>query len=253
MRTISVINLKGGVAKTISSINIAYILASHFGKRVLIIDNDKQGNTSKFFDAHDYVGKGIANIMLEKDIEPLEVIQPTQFDNLSIISANMNLLRANKEVLLDSARPQQTRLKKLLDKVSADFDFCIIDNAPDINMSIINALVVTDDVIIPVKIDKFAFDGLDELVEHIEDVKEFNPNINFRGCLITMHQKNNVNLQGAEWLRGQYPVFNTVIRKATKVDESTYSGVPLYREKRLSTAGVDYLFLVKEYLEMCSN
>lgn len=255
MKVSSILNFKGGVAKTISSVNISYVLAAVHGKKVLLIDNDKQGNTSKFYYVYDYISKGIADVMTEKYIDPQEVIQPTKYPNLFIISANMNLLKANKDVLLDSSRPQQTRLKKVLDQVSDQFDFCIIDNAPDINMSVINALVASNDVIVPVKTDKFAFDGLEMLVEQIEDVREFNPNIRFLGCFMTMFQKNNVNAQGLEWLRRQspYPVFDTVIRKTTRVDESTFTGLPLLVGGAKSTTAKDYIDLVDEYLKMCSN
>ena len=250
MRVISIINLKGGVAKTISAINIAHILATVHEKKVLIIDNDKQGNTSKLFDLHSYDHKTIADVMTEKELNIEEVILPTQYTNLDILPANMNLLKANLDVLLDMSRPQQTRLKKALSTIKEQYDYCIIDNAPDINMSVINALVVSDDVLVPIKVDKFAFDGLEQLTEQIEDVREFNPNICFRGCFLTMYQRNNVNIQGNEWLKtqSQYPIFDTIIRKSTKVDETTFAGKPLLDYAKKCTSAKDYIALVNEYL-----
>lgn len=252
MKTISIINLKGGVAKTISSINIAYTLVKEHGKRVLLIDNDKQGNTSKFFGVHNYLDEGVAELLTIRNLGASEVVQKTGYEGLDIISANMNLLRADKEILLDVSRPQQPRLKRALKDVQDRYDYCIIDNAPDINMSVINALVASDDVLVPIKVDKFAFDGLELLVDQIDDVKEFNENLVFSGCFITMDQKTNVNIQGGEFLElsTDYPLFKTRIRRTVKVDESTFAGRPLldYRE---STAGEDYSNLVKEYLEMC--
>lgn len=250
MRIISIINLKGGVAKTISSVNIAHILATVHNKKVLLIDNDKQGNTSKLFDLHNYDHKTIADIMTEKDLNIEETIIPTQYRNLDLIPANMNLLKANLDVLLDMSRPQQTRLKKALQPIKDKYDFCIIDNAPDINMSVINALATSDDVLVPIKVDKFAFDGLEQLTEQIEDVKEFNPGLIFRGCFLTMYQKNNVNVQGNEWLQTQlqYPAFQTIIRKSTKVDETTFVGKPLLDYAKRCTSAKDYIALVGEYL-----
>ncbi|QXE20430.1 ParA family protein [Clostridium sp. 001] len=160
MKVISLINLKGGVGKTISSINIACILASK-GNSVLIIDNDKQGNTSKFFNVHDYDEPGISEVLTIKDFDIKRVIKNTKYSGLDVVQANMTLLRANKEILMDVSRPQQTRLKRALKKIEYKYDYCIIDNAPDINMSIINALVASDDVLVPIKVDKFAFDGLE--------------------------------------------------------------------------------------------
>ena len=81
------------------------------------------------------------------------LVQHTDFENLDIITANMKLLKANLEVLLDQTRPQQTRLKKALADVAGQYDFCVIDNAPDINISTINALVASNDVIVPLEVD----------------------------------------------------------------------------------------------------
>lgn len=251
MRTLSVINLKGGVGKTISAINIAHILATKHRKKVLLIDNDKQGNSSKFFGLCGYNIKTIANIMTERGIETRECVYETEYENLDIMPANMNLLKANLDVMLDMSRPQQTRLSKALAQIEGDYDYCIIDNAPDINISTINALVASDDIIIPIKIDKFAFEGLELLLDQIEDVKEFNPDIRFMGCLVTVYQNNNVNLQGNEWLRDQleYPTLETKIRKTVKVDESTFAGKPLIEYARKCTASKDYMTLVEEYLD----
>ena len=252
MKTIAVINLKGGVAKTISSINIAYTLVKEHGKRVLLIDNDKQGNTSKFFGVHSYDVPGVAELLTDRDLDVHDVIQNTAYKGLDIIAANMNLLRADKEILLDVSRPQQTRLNKALQAIQDDYDYCVIDNAPDINMSVINALVASDDVLVPIKVDKFAFDGLEQLVEQIDDVREFNDNLLFRGCFVTMYQRTGVNVQGVEYLAQAtpYPMFDTKIRKTVRVDETTFSGKPLL-DYRKSTAGQDYVDLVAEYLNMC--
>ncbi|MDP1395258.1 ParA family protein [Lysinibacillus capsici] len=252
MKTISIINLKGGVAKTISAINIAHTLVKVHGKKVLLIDNDKQGNTSKFFNLHNYEDKSLADLLTDRDCNIHSVIKSTAYEGLDIIPANMNLLQANKEILLDVARPQQTRLRKALSQLNDEYDYCIIDNAPDINMTVINALVATNDVLVPIKVDKFAFDGLEQLLDQIANVQEFNENIVFKGCFITMYQRNGVNAQGSEYLASStdYPLFHTVIRKTVKVDETTFVGKPLLDYKK-STAGQDYEKLVKEYLEMC--
>lgn len=114
------------------------------------------------------------------------LIQKTEYENLDIITANMKLLKANLEVMLDQQRPQQNRLEKALASVAGEYDFCIIDNAPDINISTINALVASDDVIVPLEIDDNTTEGLPELVEQVENVKEdLNEHLTFRGCLVT--------------------------------------------------------------------
>lgn len=255
MKTISIINLKGGVAKTISAANIAHILAVEHGKRVLLVDNDKQGNASKLFGVHSYDAPSIADVLTQNRMA-LDVIVNTRYKDLSLIPANMNLLRANREVLLDSTRPQQTRLRAALKPLKALCDYCIIDCAPDINISTINALVAADYVFIPIKIDNFAFDGLSELKEQIENVQEdFNPEIKFR-CFVTCYQNNEVNRQGEEWLkerRNEYPLFNTHIRRTVKIDESTFASKPILDYSKRCGAACDYMSLVNEILDVSES
>jgi chromosome partitioning protein len=252
MKIISIINLKGGVAKTVSAINIAHVLAMVHGYRVLLVDNDKQGNTSKFFGTHSYDAPSIADVLTTKEFPLLEAIRETAYDRMHILPANMKLLRANKEMLLDCSRPQQTRLKKALLKVSGEYDYTIIDNAPDINMSVINALVACNDVLIPIKVDNFAFDGVAQILEQVEEVREFNEGIRVAGGFVTMWQRNNVNTLGETYLRERegLPMFKAVIRKTVAVDETTFAGVPLLAYAKNSTAARDYVALVAEYLKL---
>jgi len=250
MRILTVINLKGGVGKTISAINIAYTLTTR-GARVLLIDNDKQGNASKFFGVHNYTRPTIANLLTDKNLAAADVIRPTQFPNLWVIPANMNLIRADREVLLDASRAQQTRLLKALTPLEGDYDFAIIDNAPDLGMSAINALVASSDVLIPIKIDKFSLDGLAQIVEQVQDIREFNPRLHIVGGFVTMFQKNNVNISGLEYLQTHSPIqiLNTTIAKTVKVDESTFAGLPLLLYAKKTQAAADYVALTEEYLD----
>lgn len=253
MKILSVINLKGGVGKTISSANIAYILSQEHNKKVLMIDNDKQGNLSKMYQRHGYEHSGTAELMTLRRFPAAEIIQHTEYPNLDIVTANMALLKANLEVLLDSSRPQQTRFVRFLTSTDVynEYDFCIIDNAPDINISTINALAASTHVIIPVKIDDFAFDGLSALVEQIENTKEdLNPDLHFLGCFVTVYTNNDVNNQGELWLKNQcmYPVFDTHIRRTEKIDESTFAKLPINEYSKRCGAAKDYRQLVEELM-----
>ena len=172
MKTLSIINLKGGVAKTISTATMAYILTAERGYRVLMIDNDKQGNLSKMYDLHSYDHKGTDSLMTERSPIMTALIRHTDYAGLDIITSNMTLINANLTVQMDQRRPQHDRFKKALSRIADQYDFCIIDNAPDINISTVNALVASDYVMIPVTIDDFALDGLSELAEQIENTRE---------------------------------------------------------------------------------
>lgn len=255
MKVISFINLKGGVGKTTTAINMGYILSAIHNKRVLLVDNDKQGNLSKFFCminmAENKNIEGISELLLDTNLDIKKVIQTTGMGGLDIILSNMDLLGTMQEILEDNTRPQHTRLKDALEQVKDEYDYCIIDNPPDINISVINALIATDDVIVPTRADYFSFMGIKEILEQIEAVREYNPGINFKGCLLTMYQKNNVNRQAREVLSGtyQYPVFETVIRNSIKVSETTYAGATLQQYAKKCTAAQDYIALVEEYLK----
>ena len=253
MKVLSIINLKGGVAKTISSVNMAHILAAVHGCKVLLIDNDKQGNASKILNRHSYKGKGTAEVMTQRGIDPAEVIQKTDYDGLDIITANMNLLTANLEVMLDQSRPQQTRFKKFLDVLQSEYDYCIIDNAPDINISTINALVASDDVMVPITIDDFAIDGLAELKEQIDNTREdLNPALRFCGCFVTQYDRTNeADTQGEDYLKTlDFPLFTTHIRKTPKMKPSTFARKPIIEYSSRCGAAYDYKALVEEYLKM---
>ena len=252
MQTISIISLKGGVAKTTTAVNMAYILAAVHKKKVLVIDNDKQGNASKAFDRYDTEDKDtIARAMLERNFDVSEIIKKTNYEGIDIITANMDLLEANLKTVVDAGRQQQTRFKKALAAVSGNYDFCIIDNAPDINMSIINALVMTNDVIMPIFMDQYSFDGLNILLEQIAQVQEdFNETLNFAGCLVTQYQNNDVNNLNIEKLQARgLPMYTQKIRRTEKkVSESTFEKMPLVEYSVRCGAAQDYKKFVLEYL-----
>ena len=169
------------------------------------------------------------NVLTDTQMDVLEktltdVMQLGANGNIAVVPANMSLLTANLEVIKNEEIDQVTILSKELEKVKDVFDYCIIDCPPDINISVINALVAADEVIIPIKIDGYAFDGMKELEEQINNAKQLNPKLKFRGCLVTMFYNRDVCRQGEEYLQNQrYPVFRTHIRRTEKADEVTFT------------------------------
>lgn len=249
MKVISIINLKGGVGKSITSINMSHEFTK-CGKKVLLLDNDKQGNSTKHYGRHSYDLPSLSDVLMH----PAAVkyaIRHTDYSDLDIIPANMSLLKANRDILLETTKPQQIRIKEALEIVSGRYDYCIIDNAPDVNISVINALVASQDVIIPVKVDAFTFDGIAEIMEQMRDIRKYyNPTLNFAGCLITSYRNNDVNNEGIKAVQAKYgKVFNTKIRWTDKVDESTFACEPITTYSPRCGASKDYRQLVIEYLE----
>ena len=116
MKVLTIANLKGGVGKTVTTINASYLLATEHAKKVLLVDADQQGNTSQFFGAYGYDKPSMTDVM-KRRVTAEEVIQHTEYENLDIIPANLSLAEAEKAVLMDSVTPQQVRLKAVLRQV----------------------------------------------------------------------------------------------------------------------------------------
>lgn len=248
MKKLSVVNIKGGVAKTTSAINIAAILADK-GNKVLVVDVDAQSNLTMAFKAYDIDGLSVSDVLLDKSVNVCDVIKNTEYENIDILPANISLAFTEKKILLDVTRSQQNRLKRELDLVSDKYDYCIIDCPPSLNMITINALVASDEVIVPIKIDKFALDGLEYLLESIDEIKdEFNPNLQFKGCFITMDTLTNVNKEIKKALKNilQDKMFDTSIRQNISVVEASFEQMPVVNYKRNSNASKDYINLVEE-------
>lgn len=247
MRTVSIINLKGGCAKTVTSINFACEL-NRRGSRVLLVDCDKQGNASKFMGCHGYGAASLSDVMLGS-AGIRDASSGTMYDGLDVVPSNMSLLSADRQVLLDAAKPQQTRIRDALERVRDDYTFCIIDCAPDINMSVINALVASDDVIIPVTIDEFAFDGLLEILAQVNDIKRYyNPGLNFAGCLVTQYRNDDFHNDGVKTL-GQMcgRVFDAKIKWSPMVSRSTFVREPVAVYSPRCGASRGYRELADEY------
>lgn len=253
MKTISIANLKGGVGKTITTINLSYLLASEFGMRVLVVDNDQQGNTSQFFGRYDYEHPGMSEVMRRECEDVNDVIQHTNNPKLDIIASNLSLAMAERQVQSEAGGcPQQVRLREVLKKVDAWYDYCIIDNAPSLGMCVINALVASDFLVVPAKIDRFTFDGIESLLEQAQQMRAyFNPSLRLLGTLVTCYRRNDSNESGEEYLKQaeQYKVFDHHIRYTEKVDESTFSSEPIMVHSKYCGAAKDYRGWAQEVLE----
>lgn len=248
MKKLSILNIKGGVGKTTSTINLASTLAEE-GKKVLIIDMDAQANSTMLFKTYDIDDLSISDILLDKNINIKDVIKNTDFENIDMLPSNISLAFTEKKILLDVTRSQQNRLKKALEQVENMYDYCLIDCPPSLNMITINALVASDEVIVPIKIDKFALDGLGYLLESIDEIKdEFNENLKFLGCFVTMDSATTVNREIKKALKSLLgdKLFDTSIRQNVSVVESTFEQKPLIYYKSKSNASKDYMKLAKE-------
>ena len=260
MRTISIVNLKGGVGKTITTVNMAAAMAAS-GLHVLVIDADAQANTTRFFGLNPPECNSLSTVLRGEGETWNEYVYDTNCDGVEIVPASIDLIEA------DIASVQRgNAAKSIADFIAAieederfgqsegmpekAFDYCIVDCPPSFTASSVAAIAASDDVIIPVKLDKFALDGLSELTTQIDGVRSIKPKISIAGVLITMWHRCDVCTQGEQLLRNAaLPVFRRHIRRCDKVDESTFVHQPLARLSPNCAAAVDYKAFTAEYLE----
>lgn len=172
MRTIGLLNWKGGVGKTTLSLHLACGLAEYFDHlRVLFLDTDKQGNASEWFGA--VHGKPTLADILRREAGARDVIQHTRYPHIDILPANAELLDVNIEILRDGTGRQDNILKEALKPVQSDYDLCIIDNPPDSSIPVLNGLALVDDLLAVVVPDAFAVQGIRVLQREIDNYNEY--------------------------------------------------------------------------------
>ncbi|MEG2609124.1 MAG: ParA family protein [Bacilli bacterium] len=250
MKIISIFNQKGGVGKTITSVNLATCLALE-GKKVLLVDLDAQSNSTKNFDRYNPNTLSVYDLLIDESVDIIDTIQDTEVENLDIIPSNIKLITAENQILNDTMRSRENRLKNALRGIESDYDFCIIDCPPTLGILIINALTASNDVISPIKVDKFALDGFQNLMDTIESVKrEFNSDLNFMGVLITMDRATRVNKEVKGYLKENLGdmMFKTTIRDNTAVTQSTFEYMPVVIYSNKSNASKDYFEFTKEVI-----
>ncbi len=253
-RVVSIINLKGGVGKTFTAANMGHILNGH-GKSVLLVDNDKQGNLSKLFGTYQEETECETAKLLRgcyQDVNSLRV-PLNGYPCMDIVPANMSLLQATNDLTREAGKDQIERFAALAEAYPLEwgkpYDFIIIDNPPDLGLNVINALAISDDVIVPTKIDAWALAGLDVIIEQVGQMQQLNSSLQFRGVLPTMWQNNNANISGLEWLQEKgYKVFESKIWYSAKAAESTFFCNPIVEYAPRSWTAIRYRKFVAEYL-----
>jgi chromosome partitioning protein len=254
-KIISIVNQKGGVGKTTTSINLASSLGL-LDKRVLLIDLDPQGNTSTGvgFDKGD-IDKSIYDALIgQADIR--EVVLKTKFKNLYLIPATINLAGVDIE-LIERSRVEEGfskvgQLKKNLDVIKNNFDYLIIDCPPSLGILTTNALTASDSVIIPVQCEFFALEGITQLLNTIMLAqRNLNPELDIEGVLLTMFDsRTNLGLEVVEDIRSYFKerVYDTIIPRLIRLSEAPSHGKPIAEYDSTSKGHYAYLNLAKEVI-----
>ncbi|AFC74288.1 cobQ/CobB/MinD/ParA nucleotide binding domain protein [Rickettsia parkeri str. Tate's Hell] len=250
MKVIAIVNQKGGVAKTTTTVNLATAFAA-VNKKILVIDLDPQGNSSTGFGISQQQRKNTIYHVLTNLIELQDAIISTDIPNLEIITSNTNLSAA--ELDLTKLKDREYILMKLLAEIKILYDYIIIDCPPSLNLLTVNALVASDEVLIPMQCDFYSLEGLSHLLKTIEIVeKKLNPKIKIAGILFTMYDKRNrLTEQVEDDVRkclGEL-VFKTVIPRNIKLSEAPSYGKPAIIYDYKCSGAVAYIELTKEILE----
>ena len=254
-KIISLVNQKGGVGKTTTSINLAAALGKE-GKKTLLIDLDPQRNAT--------TGLGYSNGDYEHDVYEVmtgqcnikDAIVKTKFKNLSILPSTINLAGVDvefvKNMLEDKEFKQNDQLKIAIEQIKDRYDYIIIDCQPALGIATMNALVASNSVIIPVQCEFFALEGITQLLNSIIMVQSsMNPNLRIEGVLLTMLDgRTNIGLEVIEEVRKYFKdkVFNTLIPRLVRLVEAPSHGMPINEYDPSSRATLAYQNLAKEVI-----
>ena len=255
-RVISLVNQKGGVGKTTTSINLSASLGK-LGKRTLLIDLDPQGNTSTGLG----INKGdiTASVYdcLNGSVPAKKAIIKTRFTNLFIMPATINLAGIDIELIEmtheNNDFKMNEQLKSVLEPIKDNFDYIIIDCPPSLGLLTTNALVASDSVIIPVQCEYYALEGLGQLTNTISSLKQnINEQLEIEGILLTMFDKRtNLSALVYDEVKKFFPekIFKTVIPRNVRLSEAPSFGEPILSYDKFSKGAFAYKALAKEVIK----
>lgn len=252
MRTIAIMNNKGGVGKTVTAINLADILSRGYGRRVVLADCDGQMNLTRFFlpefDPEQHVS--VADVLIGEGEAVWE-------DNLLDLPDGLRLLPGSSALYgLDLDAVQNgLEFSWALDEFSEAMaeddgaDYLFFDCPPGFTAASVAALMAADIVVIPTTVDGFSISGMKALADQIKLLRTTRPGIKIGGVLITQWHNSDVVRQGEQLLRSMgVPVYEKVIRRTDKVPESTFDRNPIVKYSPTSAASRDYLEWVCEFM-----
>lgn len=248
-KIISVTNQKGGVGKTTTCVNVAAYLAM-FGKRVLLIDMDPQGNACTSVGVDVEKGQNSVYEVLLNEVSIKDAIYPSCLKNLDVVPSNVDL--AGAEVDLVYVENREKVLKEALALVQNSYDYIFMDCPPSLGLLTVNALTATDSIIIPIQCEYFALVGLGQLMNTVRLIKKhLNPNLEIEGVLLTMKDnRSNLVSQVANEIKKYFEakVYDTYIPRNIRLAESPSHGKPvcLYDDK--SKGALAYKALTEEFL-----
>lgn len=258
MVTVAFMNLKGGVAKTTTTVNTAAILARDYGKRVLVIDADSQANTTEFLT--DAVPEGTLATLLKLETRTEsqlwsavdDLLMSTRLDNVDLLPAadslmDLDLTKVGTGEVYITCLQDMLRGARVKDRDI--WDYVLIDCPPAFNAAAVAALLAADKVVIPMKLDAFSLRGMANIMRQIQNMKKVNPGLQVGGILPTMWYGGEEIRKAERMLRlHDMPVYHH-IRRSDRVDDMTFRQQALIYSSPKSGACRDYKIFVRELAE----